>query len=126
MVSRPDGGIFLSDDDGISWTESGRMVESGILKAPRLMVLPDQTLVCIATYQGRLHLLWSRTDSEPASNWTPPMPVDSSCYGYPGGRLMEDGSLLIPYCESGRAPNRVYLVRLRINANCDGFEFLPI
>lgn len=57
MVSRPDGGIFLSDDDGISWTESGRMVESGILKAPRLMVLPDQTLVCIATYQGRLHLL---------------------------------------------------------------------
>ncbi|MAT75821.1 hypothetical protein CMK14_11825 [Candidatus Poribacteria bacterium] len=126
MVSRPDGGIFLSNDDGVSWNGSGKIVESGVLKAPRLVVLPDQTLACIATYQGHLHLFLSRADSELASNWTHPMPVDASCYGYPGGRLMEDGSLLIPYCESGRAPNRVYLVRLRINTSRDGFEFVPI
>ena len=127
MVSRPDGGIFRSDDDGISWNESGRIVESGVLKAPRLIVLPDQTLACIATYRGSLHLFLSRGRAERALNWTP-ISLDSSCYGYPGGRLMEDGSLLIPYCESGRAPNRVYLIRLRININADGdsAEFLAI
>ena len=52
MVSRPDGGIFLSNDDGASWNGSGKIVESSVLKAPRLVVLPDQTLACIATYQG--------------------------------------------------------------------------
>ena len=127
MVSRPDGGIFLSDDNGISWNESGQIVESGVLKAPRLIVLPDQTLVCIATYQGSLHLFLSRGEVEQALNWTP-ISLDSSCYGYPGGRLMEDGSLLIPYCESGRAPNRVYLIRLRIHIHDDrdSAEFLAI
>ena len=125
MVSRPDGGIFLSDDNGISWNESGRIVESGVLKAPRLIVLPDQTLVCIATYQGSLHLFLSRGEVEQALNWTP-ISLDSSCYGYPGGRLMEDGSLLVPYCESGRAPNRVYLIRLRIHEDRDSTEFLAI
>ena len=116
MVSRPDSGIFLSNDDGVSWNESGRIVESGVLKAPRLIVLPDQTLVCIATYQGSLHLFLSHGEVKQTLNWTS-IPLDSSCYGYPGGRLMEDGSLLIPYCESGKAPNRVYLIRLRINQN---------
>ena len=125
MVSRPDGGIFLSDDNGISWNESGRIVESGVLKAPRLIILPDQTLVCIATYQGSLHLFLSRGEVEQALNWTP-ISLDSSCYGYPGGRLMEDGSLLVPYCESGRAPNRVYLIRLRIHEDRDSTEFLAI
>ena len=127
MVSRPDGGIFLSDDNGISWNESGQIVESGVLKAPRLIVLPDQTLVCIATYQGSLHLFLNRGEVEQALNWTP-ISLDSSCYGYPGGRLMEDGNLLVPYCESGRAPNRVYLIRLRIHIHDDrdSIEFLTI
>ena len=127
MVSRPDGGIFLSDDNGISWNESGQIVESGVLKAPRLIVLPDQTLVCIATYQGSLHLFLNRGEVEQALNWTP-ISLDSSCYGYPGGRLMEDGNLLVPYCESGRAPNRVYLIRLRIHIHDDrdSAEFLAI
>ena len=127
MVSRPDGGIFLSDDNGISWNESGQIVESGVLKAPRLIVLPDQTLVGIATYQGSLHLFLNRGEVEQALNWTP-ISLDSSCYGYPGGRLMEDGNLLVPYCESGRAPNRVYLIRLRIHIHDDrdSIEFLTI
>tara|TARA_B100000809_G_scaffold266650_1_gene330503 strand:+ start:522 stop:1658 length:1137 start_codon:yes stop_codon:yes gene_type:complete len=127
MVSRPDGGIFLSDDNGISWNESGQIVESGVLKAPRLIVLSDQTLVCIATYQGSLHLFLNRGEVEQALNWTP-ISLDSSCYGYPGGRLMEDGNLLVPYCESGRAPNRVYLIRLRIHIHDDrdSAEFLAI
>ena len=27
----------------------------------------------------------------------------------------DDESILLPYCASGRAPNRVYLVRFRVN-----------
>ena len=52
MVSRPDGGIFFSDDDGVSWRESGQIVPppsppqagGGDGKAPRLFVLADGTL----------------------------------------------------------------------------------
>ena len=40
--------------------------------------------------------------------------------------MADDESILLPYCASGRAPNRVYLVRLRINAARNGLEFLPL
>jgi hypothetical protein len=38
---------------------------------------------------------------------------------------MEDESILMPYCASGRAPNRVYVVRFRANATRTGIDFLP-
>ena len=129
MVSRPDGGIFFSDDDGVSWRESGRIVvgnadlRSSPLKAPRLFVLDDGTLVCVTTYQGGLYVFLSR---DGGVDWTPALPLDVSCYGYPGGLQMEDGSLLISYCESGIAPNRVYVIRFQVNSARDGIELLDI
>jgi hypothetical protein len=123
LVTRPDSGIFFSDDDGISWIESGRIINTGVLKAPRLFVLQDSTLVCVTTYQGHLSVFLSR---DGGINWTPEIPLDPSCYGYPGGCILEDESLLISYCESGKAPNRVYVIRFRVNPARDGIEFLPI
>ena len=129
MVSRPDGGIFFSEDDGVNWHESGQIVvgnadlRSAPLKAPRLFVLEDSTLVCVATYQGGLYVFLSR---DGGMSWTPELPLDVSCYGYPGGLQMEDGSLLISYCESGKAPNRVYVIRFRVNSTRDGIELLDI
>jgi len=45
------------------------------------------------------------------------------------GRPIElaDGSILWPtYCESASAPNRVYVVRIRVNDARNGIEFLPM
>ena len=123
MVSRPDGGIFFSDDDGVNWRESGQMVQSGTVKAPRLFVLEDGTLVCAATYNGGLYVFLSR---DGGVRWTPELSLDTSCYGYPGGLQMADGSLLISYCESGKAPNRVYVIRFRVNPTRDGIELLRV
>ena len=124
MVSRPDGGIFFSDDDGVNWHESGQIFENGTLKAPRLFVLEDGTLVCVATYQNGLYVFLSWDGG--VDYWTPELPLDVSCYGYPGGLQMEDGSLLISYCESGKAPNRVYVIRFKVNSTRDGIELLGI
>jgi len=121
MACRPDGGIFFSDDDGVSWLESGQIVQSGVLKAPRLFALHDRTLVCVATYNGGLYVFLSQDEGV---NWTQGIPLDTSCYGYPGGCLMADESLLISYCESGRAPNRVYVIRFQVNTARDGIELL--
>lgn len=33
---------------------------------------------------------------------------------------------MISYCESGKAPNRVYVMRIKINDARDGVDFLPI
>ncbi len=131
MVSRPDGGIFFSDNDGASWQESGQIIPprlrggrgGGTVKAPRLFVLEDGTLVCVTTYQGGLYVFLSQ---DGGVNWTPELPLDVSCYGYPGGLQMEDGSLLISYCESGKAPNRVYVIRFQVNPTRDGIELLDI
>ena len=41
-------------------------------------------------------------------------------------RFSKDESIVLPYCASGRAPNRIYLVRLRVNEARDDIEFLPL
>ncbi|MEO1994215.1 MAG: hypothetical protein ABGZ17_02965, partial [Planctomycetaceae bacterium] len=59
--------------------------------------------------------------------WTGHIPLDPSSYGYPGSYILErDQTILLPYCASGRAPNRVYLVRFRINAARNAIELLPL
>ena len=124
MVTRPDGGVLSSDDDGVNWTKSDvKVAKDGVLKAPRLFVLEDGTVVCVCTYRGSLHVFLSKDDG---NTWTKELPLDTSCYGYPGGFKMEDESIMISYCQSGKAPNRVYVIRFKVNAERDGIEILPI
>lgn len=122
VVSRPDGGLFLSSDEGRSWREAGRIVDAGVVKAPRLFVLKDDTVVCACTFNGRLHVLIR----SPEGRWSPPVAVDRSAYGYPGGLLLPDESLLLSYTSSGRAPSDLYVVRLRVNPARDGITLEPI
>ena len=123
MVARPDGAVFFSDDDGVGWRQAGQISERGVLKAPRLFVLEDGTLVCVATHESGLYVFLSQNRG---LNWTPEIPLDASCYGYPGGLQLEDGSLLISYCQSGKAPNRVYVIRFRVNDARDGIALLHV
>ncbi|MAV37981.1 MAG: hypothetical protein CMJ59_21290 [Planctomycetaceae bacterium] len=124
LVTRPDGAVFHSTDRGLNWEDSGtRIVSRGKFKAPQLVVLGDGTVVAIATWSNLR--VWISRDG--GSTWTKDIPLDTSSYGYPGSYLLEsDESILLPYCASGRAPNRVYLVRLRVNQDRDGIDLLPV
>ena len=39
---------------------------------------------------------------------------------------MKDQSIMVSYCESPKAPNRVYVMRIRVNRTRNGIDFLPI
>ena len=127
LVTRPDGAVFFSADKGVTWTDSGtRVVPAGSpkFKAPQLIVLNDGTVFTIATC-GNLRI-WISKDN--GRTWSNDIPLDTSSYGYPGSWILdkEDESLLLPYCASGRAPNRIYLVRFRLNQARDGIDFLSV
>ena len=124
LVTRPDGAIFHSPDKGVTWKDSGaRIVDSGKFKAPQLVVLKDGTLVAFATWRNLR--AWISRDG--GMTWTKDLPLDTGSYGYPGSYILEkDGSILFPYCGSGRAPNTVYLLRFQVNSARDGVVLLPV
>ena len=113
-------------DSGVTWTDSGsHIVPKGSpkFKAPQLLVLADGTVVAIATWKNLRAFL----STDGGRSWSNDIPLDTSSYGYPGSYILdEDESILLPYCASGRAPNRLYLVRFRINDERTGIELLPV
>jgi photosystem II stability/assembly factor-like uncharacterized protein len=123
LVTRPDGAVFYSSDQGHTWKDSGsRVVSTGKFKAPQLIVLQDGTVVVVATWNNLR--VWISKDN--GKTWTKDIPLDTSSYGYPGSFIVsKDESIVVPYCASGRAPNRIYLVRFRLNRNRDGIELQP-
>ena len=134
MATRPDGGLLYSSDRGVSWVESNYTIKrhGPTFRAPQLLVLRDGTLVALATWhvekvgKGLPHLCaWiSRDDGQ---TWSRPgFALDVSAYGYPGGVLLQDESILISYCEAGKAPNRVYVMRINVNTARDGIDFMPL
>ena len=40
--------------------------------------------------------------------------------------MLADESILVSYCDSGRAPNRVYVIRFRVNDARTGIERMRI
>ncbi|MCH7728688.1 MAG: exo-alpha-sialidase [Planctomycetes bacterium] len=126
LVTRPDGAVFHSKDKGATWTDSmTRVVPSGSakFKAPQLIVLRDGTVVAVATWKNLR--VWISIDN--GNTWSKDIPLDTSSYGYPGSYILnDDESILLPYCASGRAPNRVYLVRFQVNQKRTGIELLRI
>lgn len=122
LVTRPDGGYFFSRDTGRTWNYAGRLVTQGKFKAPRLFVLKDGTVVCVCTYSN-LQVFIGR---EHGTDWVGPLPLDPSAYGYPGGLMLDDESMLISYCSSGRPPNSLHVLRFRVNKQRDGIERLDI
>jgi len=39
---------------------------------------------------------------------------------------MKDESIMVSYSQSAGSPNRVYVIRFRVNAARDGIDLLPI
>lgn len=124
LITRPDGAVFFSEDQGNSWSDSGKRVippGSPKFKAPQLVVLSDGTVVAIATCGGLR--AWISKDN--GQSWTggKGIPLDTSSYGYPGSFILEkDNSILLPYCASGRAPNRIFLLAFQANESRRGIR----
>ena len=94
----------------------------GTLKAPRLFVLSDGTVVCAAT----VGTLCAFISADHGRKWTDSIALDNSAYGYPGGLQLADDSLLVSYVERGNAPSRIYVVRFHVNRTGDGIELLRL
>ena len=85
-------------------------------------MLSDGTVICVATYR-RLCVFIS---TDHGQHWSTPIVLDKSSYGYPGGFLMKDDSMLISYVESGRAPSRIYAIRFCLNPQRSNIELMRI
>ena len=70
-------------------------------------------------------MLCNRFAVSAARRGSGPIALDAKSYGYPGGLKLQDDTLLVSYCSTGRAPNRIYALRFRVDAKRDGIE-LPI
>ena len=56
-----------------------------------------------------------------------PLALDADFYGYPGGFLMADESVLVVYYDAARRQQRtgVWLIRFRLDASREKLELLP-
>ena len=123
MVTRPDDVVLYSKDKGATWTESPTtLAPRPKFKAPQLFILRDGTLVAVATW-GNLRVWLGKDDGR---TWSKDIPLDTFVYGYPGGLVLDDESILVSYCHSGRAPNHVYVIRFRMNVARTNIELLRI
>jgi len=125
LVTRPDGAVFYSADKGVTWSDSGTRVipqGGGKFKAPQLIALGDGNLVVVATCRNLR--AWISVDQ--GKTWSTDIPIDTESYGYPGSWILDGQSILLPYCASGRAPNRIYLIRFQINTTTKKIKFLGI
>ena len=133
MISRPEGTIVWSGDDGKTWTDP---VTFGIrMFAPTLLVLADGTLLChYGSYNhGGLRALFS-TDG--GHTWVAAAKkrgflVDRT-YGYSRSCLMPDGLAYLAYIGTGGhrrkdgENNMIWSIRLRVRDDHSGIELLPI
>jgi sialidase-1 len=122
MILRPDGGVLVSDDQGVNWRQISR-VGPKYLYAPSFVVLSDDTLVLTAGGSGG-QCIYLSTDV--GRSWSEPLRIDPKVYGYGRLTLLKDESMLASYVERHSVPQRCLLVRFRVNESRDGVELLPI
>ena len=133
MISRPEGAITWSSDEGKTWTTPVRF--GFRIYAPTLLVLDDGTLLChFGDYKGgNLRAIFS-TDG--GKTWIAPAKdhgflIDRT-YGYSRSCLMPDGSAYLAYIATAgiHAPNArnnaIWSIKLRVRPDHSGIELLPV
>ena len=137
MITRKEGGLSWSSDEGRTWTPP---VTFGFqMFAPTLQVMPDGTLVCIhGCYNrslggGGLRAIFS-TDG--GKTWVAPdkkygFKVDDA-YGYSRSCLMPDGTAYLTYVGTGghilkdAKNNMIWSIKLRVRDDHSGIELVPV
>ena len=133
LISRPEGTIVWSSDEGKTWTEP---VTFGFrMFAPTLLVMKDGTLLChYGSYNhGGLRAIFSTDGGHTwvAAGKNRGFLVDST-YGYSRSCLMPDGSAYLAYIGSGghrskdAGSNMIWSIRLRVRDDHSGIELLPV
>ena len=112
IVARPEGDEAWSSDGGRTWTKPATL---GVrLFEPRLLVLRDNTLLCLHGSYGAGGFR-ATLSSDGGRNWICPnekwgFPVDPSVYGYGQAVELKDGSVWAAYIHTGghkcRTPRR--------------------
>jgi len=127
LITRLDGAVFYSHDLGVSWKYSHKTPFN--IKAPHLILLKDNTLVCLLTSNGHLSVSWSRDEGK---TWKldgdgKPFCLDHECYGYPGGFVMEDESIFVVYYDGVNNQRRtgVWGLRFRVDEARKSVALLP-
>ncbi|MBP90132.1 MAG: hypothetical protein CMJ64_26065 [Planctomycetaceae bacterium] len=130
MISRPNGEIAFSSNEGRRWTPPRPFGISMV--APCLLTLKDGTVVCIFGWgsTGGLQIMWSddhgRTWAAPAKDRG--FSIDNSVYVYGIGTEMPDNSIYVVYYDPAGKQRKtaIWGIRLRIKDDRKGIEFLPI
>ena len=130
MISRPDGRIAFSGDDGKTWSAP---VDFGVkMVAPCLLTLSDGTIVCLFGWgaTGGIQIMWS---DDNGYTWTTPAAdrgfrIDSSVYVYAIGCEMPDGSIYVVYYDprGNQTESAILSIRVRIRPDRQGIEILPV
>ncbi len=120
LMTRLDAAIFYSEDQGHTWSFS-HCAPFAPLKAHRTAVLHDGTVVCWMTSHGRLRVSWS---SDHGRTWQvdehgQPLPLDLNSYGYPGGCVLTDESIVAVYYDAANQQQRTHVWATRFSISPD-------
>ena len=131
LITRPDGAVLMSDDEGKTW---GKRVNTGVkMCAPHLVLQRDGTLVCVYG-PGPPDGLQAIFSTDGGETWVTPgngnvgFMIDPTVYGYPGACELPDGSIYCVYYDSAKnqQDTGVWAIRFRVTADKKGIELLPV
>ncbi|MCK4983818.1 MAG: exo-alpha-sialidase [Victivallaceae bacterium] len=130
MISRPDGEVAFSKDEGVTWTKPQSF---GVkIVAPNLIKLKNGLLVCIFGWNetGGIQIMWSEDN---AYTWTVPaadrgFKIDDITYCYANGCELPDGSIYIVYYDPQGTQIRTAIMAIRVKIREDrcGIDILPV
>jgi len=115
--------MVRSHDQGRTWSKATTLIDLPLDDSPHgLSRCEDGTVVCVCTYRNLQVFLGTAA----GTNWASPFDLDPNDHGCPGGMMLDDESMLVSSCSSGRAPIRIHRLRFRVNEQRTGVEWPPV
>jgi hypothetical protein len=133
VMTRPDGDICFSEDEGRTWTKP---VSTGVpMVDPHLVQLPNGVLAAFhgSIERGGVRVILSNDNG---LTWNGPAEgfgyaVDSSVYRYSCPAVLDDGTVYVVYQHTGGHAmhhariQALWGIRVRVFDSADGIEILP-
>lgn len=135
VVTRREGALSWSSDDGVTWTPPVKLPFK--LFDPWLLLLRDGTLLCVhGSYHKQKRGVRAILSRDGGKSWMAAgedfgFAIDPSTYGYSRGMQLPDGSIYMVYIHTGGhktadAKNQsIFALRFRVRPDASGVELLP-